>query len=193
MQIFRIAKKEIMTSLRDMRTFVFMLAFPIVLMLILGTALTNAFTSEFELSDMKLLYSNTADKASLQEYWSDFSHAIEEQGVVLTKAEPGVDYESKVSEGEYTAYAEISNEGITFYGSPIDTIESSVLQGMLTSFSGKYSLAAAAMKDSPEAAQAIISAANSSDDFIAETTVNSDKKPGSIDYYAIAMSTMIDG
>ncbi|WP_168122985.1 ABC transporter permease [Paenibacillus sp. HB172176] len=191
MQILRIAKKEIMINLRDMRTFVFMLAFPIVLMLILGTALTNAFTSEFELSDMKLLYSNTAETASLQQYWTNFSAAMEEQGIVMSKAEPGVDYEAAVSEGDYTAYAEISDEGIAFYGSPIETIESSVLQGMLTSFSGKYSLAAAALKISPEAAEAIVSSANTPDDFIAETTVNSDKKPDSIDYYAIAMSTMI--
>ncbi|MEC3543548.1 ABC transporter permease, partial [Bacillus thuringiensis] len=46
MNIFNIAVMHIKRDFRDVRTLVFMLAFPVVLMLVLGTALTNAFDSD---------------------------------------------------------------------------------------------------------------------------------------------------
>jgi len=53
--ILSIALKEIKQDLRDRRTLVFMLGFPIVLMLILGMALSNAFSSDVKIGDLKVL------------------------------------------------------------------------------------------------------------------------------------------
>jgi ABC-2 type transport system permease protein len=189
--VLSIAIFEIKGHFRDIRTFVFMLAFPIVLILILGTALTNAFHNGISVGDMKLLYQNSASNPQLQTYWNGFAHAIAGQGVELTPASPGTDGREAVKDNRYTAYAEIDDSGIRFYGSGRETIESNVIQGMLTAFADKYNLAAAAAKISPEAAQAIVVNAVAGGSFIRETSLDPDRKPGSIDYYAIAESTMI--
>lgn len=191
MNVLNIALYEIKRSLRDTRTFAFMLAFPIVLILILGTALSNAFNSEVTIDGMKLLYKVSAQNEQLQSYWNGFAQAIESQGVELTEASGGIDGRAAVQDDQYTAYAEIDDNGIRFYGSSLRTIESNIIQGMLTSFADKYNLAASAMKENPKAAQAIIADAGNSGSFIQEASIDPDRKPGSIDYYAIAESTMI--
>lgn len=71
MNIFNIAILHIKRDFRDIRTLVFMLAFPIVLMLVLGTALSNAFNSDsHSIKDIQVLYKDEASSA--------FSQAFEE-------------------------------------------------------------------------------------------------------------------
>lgn len=191
MNVLNIALFEIKRSLRDTRTFAFMLAFPLVLILILGTALSNAFNSDVTVDDMKLLYKVSVKNEQLQQYWNGFAKAIEGQGVELTEASGGIDGRAEVQDDQYTAYAEIDDNGIHFFGSNMETIGSNIIQGILTSFADKYNLAAAAMKTDPKAAQAIIADTGNGSSFIQEASIDPDRKPGSVDYYAIAESTMI--
>lgn len=191
MNVLNIALFEIKRSLRDTRTFIFMLAFPLVLILILGTALTNAFQSGVTVDDMKLLYRVSTDNPQLIGYWNGFAQAVGKEGVELTKAQDGIDGRAEVEDNQYSAYAEIADSGIRYFGSSRQTIESNIIQGMLTSFADKYNLAAAAMKNDPSAAQAILASASANGSFIRESSLDPDRQPGSLDYYAIAESTMI--
>ncbi|MCD9022414.1 ABC transporter permease [Cohnella silvisoli] len=191
MNILNIAIKEIKAALREKGTFVFMLAFPVILMLILGTALTNVFSSNTPVGNIELLYKNEAASPQLTQYWQGFAKAIEQEGVKITPLAAGTDGKLEISEDRYSAYAELSNEGITYYGSSKQTIESNILQGMLTTFADRYNMAAAALKSDPSKAEAIIRNASAPGEYIRETALNPDKQPGSIDYYAMAMTTMI--
>ncbi|MFB9324627.1 ABC transporter permease [Paenibacillus aurantiacus] len=191
MNVLNIALFEMKKDLRDRRTLLFMLAFPIVLILILGTALTNAFHTGIEVGDMKLLVSNTAQSEQLKSNWNAFAQAIGKEGVELTPAANNIDGKKAVADNQYTAYAEIDDNGIRFYGSSRETIGSNIIQGMLTSFADKYNLAAAAVQHNPETAHAIIAASTSAGSFVQESSLDPDRQPGSIDYYAIAESTMI--
>jgi ABC-2 type transport system permease protein len=190
--ILNIAMKEIKSNLRERRTFVFMLAFPLVMMLILGSALSNAFSSSTPVGDIQLLYKNEATKPELIQYWQGFSKAIEQHGVKTIPIAAGIDGKKEISDDRYTAYAESSDQGILYYGSSKRTIESNIVQGMLTAFSDQYNLAAAAFKADPAKAAAIIGNANTGgSEYVHETALDPDKTPGSIDYYAMAMTTMI--
>lgn len=97
----------------------------------------------------------------------------------------------EVRADRYTAYAELGPDGIKFYGSSKNTIESNIIQGILTAFADRHSLAAAAFQTDPSAARAIVAGAGQGGDVIRETALNPDKHPDSIGYYAIAMTTMI--
>ncbi|KAA9008453.1 ABC transporter permease [Paenibacillus spiritus] len=188
MNILAIAWRQIRATLRDRTAFVFMLAFPIVLMLILGTALSNAFSSGIEMDTVSLTYSRTAQNPGLLKAWDQFENQLRKQKVKLTAAADPEQARKAVQEGRYSAYAEIGDKGIRFYGE--NSIESTVAQGMLTVFADKYNLAAAVMKNKPERAEAILAGAGGEASFIRETSIASDKKPDSLDYYAMAMSTM---
>jgi ABC-2 type transport system permease protein len=101
--ILNIAMKEIKSNLRERRTFVFMLAFPLVMMLILGSALSNAFSSNTPVGNIQLLYKNEATKPELIQYWQGFSKAIQQQGVKTIPIAAGIDGKKEISDDRYTA------------------------------------------------------------------------------------------
>jgi len=191
MNIWNIAVKEIKSNFRDRRTFVFMLAMPIVLMLILGAALSNAFAPGHTMEDLRLLYKSNGNDPQLTAYWHGFIEEIGKEGVKAVEADSSLNGQEEVRNDRYTAYAEITSSGIKFYGSSRDTIESNILQGMLSVFADRYALASAAHQVEPAIAQEIVKSAGESPDFIRETSLDPTKRPGSTDYYAIAMTTMI--
>jgi ABC-2 type transport system permease protein len=190
LNILNIAIKEIKTSLRQVQTLLFMLAFPILLMLILGTALTNAFSSSAKVGDMQLLYLDRSSNPQLTEYWQGFSKAIGQEGIEIIPLASGKDGRTEISDDKYTGYVELNDEGMKYYGSSKRSIESNIIQGMLTAFSDQYNLAAAAFKVDPAQAQKMIAGSTASPDFIKDTSLDPDKTPGSLDYYAISITTM---
>ncbi|RED54964.1 ABC transporter permease [Cohnella lupini] len=191
MNVWNIMIKEIKSSLRSTQTFIFMLAFPILLMLILGTALTNAFSSTAQIGDMQLLYSNKASNPQLIQHWQGFSQAIEHEGIQIVPAADGTNGQEEIREDRYTAYVELGDDGIQVYGSSKHAIESNIIQGMLTAFANQYNLAAAAFKQDPSKAEAILANANGGSHIVRETSLDPNKQAGSMDYYAISMTTMI--
>jgi len=188
---WNIAVKEFKKDLRDRRTMFLMLIFPVVLMLILGSALTNAFTSGLSINEMKLLYKNEATAGELAQAWDGFAQAIGQEGVELVPVAEGTDGVEEVKEDNATAYAVIRDSGIQFYGSSRHSIESNIVQGMLTAFSDRYNLAAAAYRADPQAAEQILKQAGAQHGYVQETGLDADRQPGSMDYYALVMSTMI--
>ncbi|MBW5447136.1 ABC transporter permease subunit [Cohnella sp. CFH 77786] len=190
MNVLNIAWKEIKTGLRDTKTFLLMLAFPIVLILILGTALSGAFSTSVKVGDMKLLYRSEVTSPQLAEYWNGFLKAAESQGIRAVAAEAGADGRKAVRDNRYTAYAELGDNGIRFYGSSKVSIETNILQGMLTVFADRYNLVAAAVKENPAAVPGIVAAWTDAGDYVREASVDPKRQPGSIDYYAMAMTTM---
>lgn len=191
MNAILIAIHEIKRGFRDRRTFLFMLAFPLVLMLILGTALSNAFNGGVTLEHLNLVYSSQATDSQLKHDWERFAGQLGSQGATATALPEGENGRDLVEQDEYTGYAEIDDGGIHYYGSEKHTIDSDVLQGMLSAFADKYRLAWAAGSIDPDKGAAIIGQASSSQAFIHETSLDPERQPGSIDYYAMAMSTMI--
>lgn len=189
MNVLAIALKEMKQNIRDIRTLVFMLAFPIVLMLILGTALSTAFNTDISIGTIHVLYKNTAG-AELTSYFQAFAKEAKKSGILFAAADENIDGKKEVQENHYSAYVELSNSGITLYGSSRNNIEESILQGMLSAFADKYDLAAAVASVDPAKVGTALTS-GTADNYIKETALTKAKEPSSMDYYAITMSTMI--
>lgn len=189
MNIWHIASKEVKRDFRDIRTLIFMLAFPIVLMLVLGAALTNAFDNRIELKDMTVLYKDGG--GAFSPYFQAFAKEAEKSGIHFKPASADEDGIKEVEDKHYTGYLEITGQGVHLYGSSQDSIESNIVQAILTAFIDQYNVAAEVSKVDPKAAGLVFSGTAAPHTYIQETTLNSSEKPGSMDYYAIAMTTMI--
>lgn len=189
--LMQIAFKEIKIYLRQKQSFAFMVAFPIALMMVLGFALANAFSTEPSMGSIKLLYKNTVQSPELREGWQGFMSGLEERGVLWTERAPGIDGATEVSRNRFTAYLEVNDGGIRLYSRDTSSVEDNIVQGMLAAFADRYNLTAAAFGLSPETGMKIASGAMASGDFIKESSLNPDRAPGSMDYYAIVMSSMI--
>lgn len=190
MNIWNIAKNGFKTDFRDRRTLVFMLLFPIVLMLVLGSALSNAFDShsQIKIGDMTVLYKDNG--GSFSPFFQAFAREVESSGVHFKAVGPDVDAMKEVETYKATGYLEITEQGAHLYGSAQSTIESNIVQAMLSTFVDQYNVAAELAKLDPKAAAAVFTSPGNHT-YIQEASLNSVKKPGSMDYYAIAMTTMI--
>ncbi|KKI89067.1 ABC transporter permease [Bacillus sp. SA1-12] len=186
MNILNIAWKGIKADFRDIRTLVFMLAFPIVLMLILGTALSNTFTTSLPIDDIQVLYKDTTKG----QYFSQFITEMEKSGIHFEKAGENMDAEKKVKQSKYHGYVEASEEGIKLFVNSRTSIEGSILQGMLSSYVDRYNISSEIIKAAPEKLESAFTR-EKQDDFMKETTLLPDKEPGAMDYYAIVITTMM--
>jgi len=186
LNILNIAWKGIKTDFRDTRTLFFMLAFPIVLMLVLGTALSNTFTTSLSVDDIDVLYKDTTKG----EYFPHFITEAENSGLHFKKASETLNGEKEVKQGTYDGYVEVTDQGIQLYVNNGTSIEGNILQGMLASFVDQYNIATEISKVAPEKLASAFTREKPAD-FIKETSLLPDKQPGSMDYYAIVITTMI--
>lgn len=189
MNILSIAIKEMKHDFRDRRTLLFMLGFPIVLMLILGLALTNAFSSEISVGDVKVAVKDATGGGSLSEAFAGFAKEVGKTGVTFEPLKPGANGREEVENNHVSGYVELTNQGISLYGSSRDAIESNIVQGMLASFTDKYNAAAAAARIEPAKTEMVLATGGS--DYIRELSVDANRTPGSVDYYALAMTVMV--
>ncbi|MEI4800975.1 ABC transporter permease [Bacillus sp. FJAT-51639] len=190
MNIFNIAITQIKRDFRDIRTLVFMLAFPVVLMLILGTALTNAFNSDsLSIKNIQVLYKDEADSKFSQSFEA-FIKETSKSGIHFKKVSTDVDGKEEVKQNKYAGYVEMNQDGVKLYESDRNSIEGSIVEGMLTTFVDKYNVVVEVAKVDPEKVSTVISSGNH-DDYIKETSLQAAKKPSSMDYYAVVMTTMI--
>lgn len=184
MNILRIAIKELKV-IRDIKMLVFMLITPVALMLILGTALTNAFNESVEVKEIRVLYSNKIADRVLAAYWQGFVREAGNSGIYFESANQRTDGKQEVMNNRYTGYVEISDHGITYYGSTQNAIESDIAQSMLKAFTDRYKLAVEAAKID------VGLSGGESGDYVQEASLNAPRQPGALDYYSVVVTTMI--
>ncbi|WP_269409895.1 ABC transporter permease [Lentibacillus daqui] len=188
MNILQIAWKEMKHDFRDIRTLVFMLALPIVLMLVLGTALTGAFNEDISIDEMDVVYDNTND--SLTQPFEAFTKGVAESGIDFTPVKDSLDGMDLVKQGKADGYVSIDQAGFHLFVNDQNSIKGSILQGMLASFVDRYNLITEVTKVAPNKADTVF-AAPAKHDYINDHAILPTKQPGSMDYYAIVMTTMI--
>ncbi|WP_409297106.1 ABC transporter permease [Peribacillus sp. SCS-26] len=189
MNIFIIALNEAKRDIWDIRTLIFKLCFPVVLILVLGTALSATFSETLSVGELRLLYTFTSKGSPQETGFREFIKGAEAAGVKVEEAKQGQDGRHEVKENDWDGYAEVGANGIQLYVNDKNSINGSMLQGMLSSFAGAHSahaVIAAHALGSAEAAAAV-----SGRPVIEEKRLLPHKQAGSMDYYAVVITTMI--
>lgn len=183
MNMLRIAGKELKVF-RDIKVLVFMLATPVLLMLILGTALSGNFNGTAAMEPIRVLYAFDGASKVAEEKWTAFLGEAEASGAVFEEIQTGTDGIREVENGNYTGYAVIrGSEGIAYYGNENKETESRLAEGLLMSFTESYNLVQALAGSSSQD--------RLKDKYVTGSQVEAAKKPGGLDYYAVAVTTMI--
>lgn len=190
MNILRIACKELLQDLRDRWTLIFMLAFPIVLMMILGFALGNAFESTQTIDKIHVLMKDTGENKALSEGFSVFSAEVSKSGILFEELKPGVDGKEEVRKGKYADYVELTGNGILLYSSNFIKLEHQILQGTLTAFAEKFKVGSTIAMLQPDQME-VLTSGSTDHNYIQETSLIPNRKPGAIDYYALAMTAVV--
>lgn len=190
MNIWNFAIKEMKGDFRDTKTLIFLLAFPILLMLILGTALTNAFSSQITIEDIHVIYKSTVTQNEITKEWDGFVHEADKSKIFFEKIDEGANGKQQIQKSKYNGYLELTDTGLHYYGSSNGSLKNNIVQGMLTAFTDKYNLVNEVVKVNPGLLTTVLNT-NVKDSYIVDKALNSDEQPGAMDYFAITMTTMI--
>jgi ABC-2 type transport system permease protein len=191
MKIIIIALKEIKQNLRDKQGMVLMIAFPIILMWILGTALSGGMdenSSMFE--NIKVAYSINGEGQRVKAF-EQFLDETEKFGIETTKIK---DYESginSVKETEYTSYIYFndSENKINLYKNERYNLEATFAEVVLQGFIQKYNVIAEIAKVNPASLEEVLK--GDSKNYVEIKSIDRKKQPRAIDYYGITMTTLI--
>jgi len=186
--VLHIMKKEIISGFRNKRTMIFMLAFPLVLILVLGSALSNAFKTTVSVSDIHVLYENNLNE-NAKPYFNEFRKYTEKSGIYFEKAGKNTDGMKEVKLGNADGYAVLDDKGVRLYTNGRNSIEGSILEGLFAAFADRYNLTAEIMKTAPD--KVGIAFEKPKDDYIRTESLLPKKQPGAMDYYATVITTMI--
>jgi len=194
MNTLRIILKEFKLALRDFKGNLMMIAFPIVLIIILGAAFSGTFDNTIDLGDVTVLYTEGAnsDGQGLTAAFRSFREEIsKELGVTFEKADDENAGREAVKDYKNQAYIHVSDTTgeIKLYKNERYNFTSSLLESALNSFANTYEAVSVIAINSPETLTQ--PEMFEQRDFVEVKALDKKMQPGSMDYYAVAMMTMI--
>jgi ABC-2 type transport system permease protein len=101
--IIRVLSKEIIQNSRNLKAMVMMVLFPIILILVLGTALSGLFDKSLEFKNINIIYTSPS-KGSLAQAFKGFITKGGEMGFNFTEAQSVADAVERVKNGKYTCF-----------------------------------------------------------------------------------------
>jgi len=172
-----------------------MVLFPIVLIIILGAAFSGSFDQPAKIGDVKVLYTEkiNGNNHYLTEAFKEFREGLtRDYGMIFEKTDD-VNVGMKSVQGyKYTGYVCVSDEPqeIKLYNNEkYGGYKSVILESVLNSFTKTYKAMATIAVNNPSALA--LSQMESHGDFVSLKSLDKKRQPGSMDYYAITMMTMI--
>lgn len=196
MRIFHVAYYIILTNLRDKKSMANMLLLPIVLILILGTALGGAFKIT-NLESIPVCCLNN-DKGSMSQYFDDFLNSEEIKDILQIKKVTSIDEGRKLVNDKNSRALILINESysddiksgrkayIGVYTGKSTSFGASVVKNIVESFVGGANTVSAMQKLNTSESN------YKRTESIVESPITTDgKRPRAIDYYAVTMLVMI--
>lgn len=193
MRILRIIIKEFKQRMRDNKVNALMVLFPIVLIVVLGAAFSREFDNSIALKDEKVLYKvDVRENAQFTDALDSFFSALSEQtGIVFEQA---VDIEAAMTDTEnhtYSALVHVTENPlqINLYKNERAGFSTTLMENALDGFIKSYDAMAVIADVNP--------AAFSKPEFQGQnahvriSSLDKKEQPGSTDYYAITMLTLV--
>lgn len=187
MKIINIMIKEIKQVLRDKHSMAIMIAFPILLILILGTALSGQFKSSIKLDNVKVLY--TCEDGKIAEGFSSFMDSTKEMGIKYIESKDMNDSLNKIKNDDYTCYVIVKNDGLTLYKNEKYDFRANLVEGILGTFIDRYNIIFHIAAVNPNALSKID--LNNTTNSVKMTSLEDNKQPRAVDYYSVTMTTLI--
>lgn len=189
MKILSVAIKEIKQNLRDKRNMALMTLFPIILMLILGTAFSKVMGEAIDLGEIHVLYT-IKGQGNISKGFETLKEDLKKYNVSFTLSED----ENKALEGirdsNYSCYIEFdeNNKQIKLYKNDRYNFNASLVESILNTFVQRYNVISEIAMVSP---QTLGELPKDNIKHVSIEALDSKKQPRAIDYYGVTMTTLI--
>lgn len=190
MKIIQVAIKEIKQSLRDRKGMTMMILFPILLMLVLGSALSGIFSSSISLKDTKVLYSIEGSSQE-KDSFINFTEDMKKTGIQFEKTDNINKSKDSIKDTTYACLINVDtdNNVIELYENEKYDLKASIVKVVLNTFVQRYNVISQVAKEKPMEVKNITS--DNTANYVTVESINKSRTPSSLDYYAITMMTMI--
>jgi ABC-2 type transport system permease protein len=189
MTILQVFCKEIKQNLRNIRAMTYMIFFPIILIMVLGTALSGSFDPSTQFKDINIIYTSPGD-GSLAQAFKGFTTKGGEMGFTFTEAQSVQEAEDRVKNGNYACFINVGENRVEIYENDKEVFKANLVEGVLGTFIQRYKALSQIALVNPVAVGKIINDL-SNPDFVKLSTLGELRQPKAMDYYAVTMLTLI--
>lgn len=188
MKMLEVIIKELKQDLRNRKSMIFMVLFPIILIMVLGAALSSQFDSNTVIKDMKVAY-KIQQGSVMGDSFKGFIVAMKKKDITFKECEDEKKAIDKVKENEYTCFVKIGMDALDLYKNDKYQIKAGMVEGILNNFVQKGSVYNALRINNHKIERN--TAGKGEGDYVKIEALKGKKQPGSLDYYAITMLTLI--
>ncbi|MDF2882542.1 MAG: hypothetical protein K0R54_3099 [Clostridiaceae bacterium] len=190
MKILQVAVKEIKQNLRDRKGMAMMILFPILLMLVLGSALSGGFNNTISLKDTKVLYSISGSGQG-KDYFINFTDTMKKSGIQFQQTDNINRDLDSIKDTTYACLINVDtkNNVIDLYENEKYDFKASIVKVVLNTYVQRYNLISQVAKEKPMEVKNII--ADNTANYVSVESIDKRITPSALDYYAITMLTMI--
>jgi ABC-2 type transport system permease protein len=189
MTIIRVFIKEIKQNLRNVRAMTYYVLFPIILILVLGTALSGAFDKSSEFKDINIIYTSSSN-GSLVQAFKGFITKGGEMGFTFTEAQSVPEAVDRVKNGNYACFINVGENGLEIYENDKVVFKAQLVEGVLGAFIQRYKAISQIASVNPVVVGKIIND-QSNPNFVKLSTLGELRQPKAMDYYGVTMLTLI--
>lgn len=186
--IIRVLNKEIIQNIRNVKAMVMMVLFPIILILVLGTALSGSFDQSAAFKNIDIIYTSPSGGSFVQAF-KGFITKGGEMGFNFTEAQSVPEAVARVKNGNYTCFINVSENGLEIYENDKNAFKANLVEGVLGTFIQRYKALSQIALVNPVAVGKIIND-QSNPNFVRLSTLGELKQPKALDYYAVTMITL---
>lgn len=185
-----IIKKQLLVELRTFGTYIWLILFPLAMIMVLGNVLTNVFNKTvLKTEKVTVIYQLPEKQQPLAAAFANFAQNAGSRYITFKQILNKEVALKKVQRGSKTAAAIIDNGRIIVYTHNPDVLQSSILAAHFQGFAKEYAISATLAQSGTATAQLN----DKVPDYTKQVKVeknNGVKQPSAFQYYAISMITM---
>lgn len=190
MKILNIIIKEIKHNFRNKRVLAIMIIFPIVLIVILGTAFSKVMSNDVQLGEIKVLYT-VQGEGNVGKAFEDLQKGLKEYNVSFKETKDVKKAKESVQDSNYSCYLLVNEDRkeIKIYKNDRYYLDASFVEGISNTFVQRYNVINEISEKNPRVLGEILK--ENDKRFVKMEALNEKKEPRAVDYYGVTMTTLI--
>jgi ABC-2 type transport system permease protein len=191
MNIFFIIMKEFKQNIRNWKANSMMVLFPIILIIILGAAFSGVFDRSVNLEGVSVIYTIGSSRP-LAEAFRGFTREMSgELGINFIETTDKDEAIKSIQDTRYSCYVMLAGnpDEIMVYKNARFDFQANMVEALLKNFSQRYDAISQIARFNPGILDNILS--DTGMDFTEIRSLDGKREPGSLDYYAVTMLTLI--
>ena len=187
--MIEIAKRAFINYVRNKKTMITFIVFPIILMSLLGILLSSAFNTTKTIGDVNLYYYTESPSVESQNVIDVLKETSSKSGITLK-------YISNIEDGKNevkfngASFVIFNDDNIDVYNNVEDTIKSTTVNEYLSSIIKTNNAIGESFKINPIKTQEALEATNNYDSSVTVNILPKEKEVSSYAYYAVAELTL---